>query len=138
MKERLEASELRYSEQAVILLERMKEDFPLEKFEEWVVARLTVGGGHIIDFLKEYNLEMKQEEERQAEIVMEETSVQEEVLPEPTAEEQEVKHEEEKHFASGILPLEEKPVEAVIEPVKEDIIEEIKEEIIPSPEKENA
>jgi len=107
MKERLEASELRYSDQAVTLLERMKDNFPLEQFEEWVLARLTVGGGHIIDFLNEYNLEMKQEEERQAEAVQEEIVVPE-AVPELTEKELEEKHDAEKHFSSGVLPLEEK------------------------------
>lgn len=59
--EKVKASDLKYSPQAVAFLEAFKDDFPFEEFEAFVKKELfTVGGQHLLIFQDQ---RMKQKKE---------------------------------------------------------------------------
>jgi len=59
--ERANTSDIPYSPQAQALLLELKDEFPFEKFEAWIKPQLSVGGGHILQFLMEVMPRVKAE-----------------------------------------------------------------------------
>lgn len=118
LRERVLASPMKYSEQALFLIEAMKDDFPLEEFEQWVQENcFSVGGGYVIEFLKARAQALPVIEETPVEEVIPQEEPQADPIPEPTEEELEAKHLEEKYFGSAIPT-------ALIEEIKEEVREE--------------
>lgn len=51
--EKMQASDLRYSPQAVIIIRRLREEnFDFEKFETWARTQMQIGGGLVIEYLQ--------------------------------------------------------------------------------------
>jgi len=50
--DKAKASELKYSKQALIVLDQVKDDFDIDEFERFVKDNIfIIGGGYIIDYL---------------------------------------------------------------------------------------
>lgn len=49
--EKMKQSELKYSPQAVLIIENMKEYFPVEAFENYAKENFIIGGSMVLDFL---------------------------------------------------------------------------------------
>jgi len=50
----IKSSKLKYSAQAILILENLNTDFPFEQFEKWVEEKhFIVGGGYVVEFLAE-------------------------------------------------------------------------------------
>lgn len=59
LEEKIEKSNYKYSEQARILLACMPDDFPLEKFEEWVAREVFVIGANYVPAFLEAQVKAK-------------------------------------------------------------------------------
>lgn len=49
--EKIKNSDLKYSPQAVLIIENLKGDFPIEAFEKYVKENFSIGGSQVLDFL---------------------------------------------------------------------------------------